>query len=180
MASYMVQERCCVLRDGCGRRSIVRLACVERHKAPQQRGLVLWRDPDSNWGHHDFQSSMQGPACRACVRVFGRVSAASSAATSQSTWSSAAPWPHSIASSCRAASGSRVLGRAGAMCRDLAARAHTGRLSCRSRGPEGDERDTIGPAQAREARHGSWAHEPPNPAKTCAASSSCESLSRCA
>jgi len=24
--------------------------------APQQRGLVVWRDPDSNWGHHDFQS----------------------------------------------------------------------------------------------------------------------------
>ena len=26
------------------------------HEAPLARGFVRWRDPDSNWGHHDFQS----------------------------------------------------------------------------------------------------------------------------
>jgi len=58
MVPCMVQERYSVLRDGCRRCSAIRFAYPERHKAPQQRGLVIWRDPDSNWGHHDFQLSM--------------------------------------------------------------------------------------------------------------------------
>jgi hypothetical protein len=29
---------------------------ANRREAPLLRGFLEWRDPDSNWGHHDFQS----------------------------------------------------------------------------------------------------------------------------
>jgi len=32
---------------------------ADRQKSPLSRGPSEWRDPDSNWGHHDFQSSMR-------------------------------------------------------------------------------------------------------------------------
>ena len=27
-----------------------------KRRTPSFTGLLKWRDPDSNWGHHDFQS----------------------------------------------------------------------------------------------------------------------------
>ena len=61
------------------------------------RGFFEWRDPDSNWGHHDFQSSMRTDDISRIPRDVRCTSAADSPATSWSTWSAGNPSPANAA-----------------------------------------------------------------------------------